>query len=323
MILVRIGRCLKALFLAALLSTQIMDHPFAAELGKGTYLLGGKGPQAGMLPPVPGLFFSNIFYAYSGDVGPSKEIPGHGNLTVGLDVDVAFYAPSLLWIPDDKFLGGRWGVFGLLPVGVVDTAVDALLTGPGGVPIAGADIEQSRLSIGDPQFGGLIGWNSGHYYYNTGFVVNVPIGDYEPGALDNLAFNHWSVDINGAVTWFDPAIGFELSATAGVTFNDTNSDTDYKTGKELHIEAAALRHASKTFQYGLVGYHYQQISGDSGSGAVLGDFKGRVSALGVHIGGVIPIGKLPLSLAARLYWEFNTKNRLEGNAGFLTLTLPL
>jgi len=31
---------------------------------------------------------------------------------------------------------------------------------------------------------------------------------------------------------------------------------------------------------GLIGYYYQQITGDSGLGAKLGPFKGRVVALG-------------------------------------------
>jgi hypothetical protein len=34
---------------------------------------------------------------------------------------------------------------------------------------------------------------------------------------------------------------------------------------------------------GFVGYHYEQITGDSGAGATLGDFKGRVTAVGANI----------------------------------------
>jgi len=35
---------------------------------------------------------------------------------------------------------------------------------------------------------------------------------------------------------------------------------------------------------GLVGYFYQQITGDSGSGAMLGDFKSRVVGIGPQAG---------------------------------------
>ncbi len=184
-------------------------------------------------------------------------------------------------------------------------------------------MSQSRTSFGDPQAGAVLGWNSGNFHWNTGFLVNVPIGDYENGALDNLAFNHWSFDINGAATWLDPTIGFELSAAMGITFNEKNSATDYKTGDEFHLEFAALQHFSQTFSAGLVGYHYQQVSGDSGSGAVLGAFKGRVTALGPHVAFTFPVDGTPVSVNGRVLVEFDTKNRLEGTAGFVNVSWPL
>lgn len=311
-----------ALIAASTMSIQFAVPSSAAEQAKGTYLLGSKGPQAGMLPP-PGVFTTETLYIYSGDVSASKPIPIDGNFTLGADVTVVLGAPTVLWVPDATFLGGHLGIFGLVPIGNVDTEVSAVLTGPGGIPIAGASLEQARTSIGDPQAGAVLGWNSGPFHWNTGFLLNVPIGDYNNGALDNLAFNRWSVDVNASATWLDPAIGFELSAAAGITFNEKNSATDYKTGDEFHLEFAALQHFSKLFSAGLVGYHYQQISGDSGSGAVLGSFKGRVTALGPQIALTVPIGGLPVSVAGRVLVEFNTKNRLEGTAGYVNVSLPL
>lgn len=295
----------------------------AAENATGIYLLGSKGPQAGMLPPVSGVFGGNTFYVYSGSANPSLTIPEDGNLAIGVDATIIVDAPSVLWVPEGEILGGRLAVFGLLVLGNVDFSAAALLTGPGGVPIAGADTSQSRFSFGDPQVGALIGWNSGNFHWNTGILVNIPIGDYESGALDNLAFNRWAVDLNASATWLDPAIGFELSATAGVTFNSENNDTNYKTGEEFHIEWAVLQHFSKQFSAGLVGYHYQQISGDSGSGATLGAFKGRVTALGAHVGLNVPVFGLPVSLGGRFFVEIDAKNRLKGTAGYLTASFPL
>ncbi len=37
------------------------DRLSAAEDSKGIYLLGVRGPQAGMLPPVSGVFGGNLF----------------------------------------------------------------------------------------------------------------------------------------------------------------------------------------------------------------------------------------------------------------------
>jgi hypothetical protein len=310
------------LVLAAAVFVQFTEKSPAAENALGTYLLGSKGPQAGMLPP-PGIFVTNTLYIYRGDVGVDVEIPTGGKVTVGPDVTAVVDVPSVLWVPDVPILGGHLGIFGLVPIGNVDANVAAELTGPGGMPVAGSDTEQSRTSVGDPQAGAVLGWNSGPFHWNTGFLLNIPLGDYNNGALDNLAFNHWSYDLNASATWLDPAIGFELSATAGITFNEENSATNYKTGDEFHLEFAALQHFSKTFSAGLVGYHYQQVSGDSGSGAVLGGFKGRVTALGPHIALTVPIDGIPVSVSGRFFVEFATEHRLKGTAGFINVSIPL
>jgi hypothetical protein len=87
------------------------------------------------------------------------------------------------------------------------------------------------------------------------------------------------------VTWLDPKIGFEVSAAPGFTFNWKNPDTVYKTGTELRVRFAA----------GVAGFHYQQVTGDSGAGARLGDFKGRVTALAPVVTYSFNLGKIPVS----------------------------
>ena len=320
--LISLGRSVIACLVPVLSLAQIADDASAAEKAIGTYLLGQSGPQAGMLPPVPGLFSTNPIYIYSGSAKPTQEFDFDGNIVADVSVDLVIGAPTLLWVPDAEVLGGRVSVFGMLPIGSVDVNADVLISAPGGPPV-GLNVSESRVSVGDPQVGALIGWNSGAFHWNLGTVVNVPIGDYQNGALDNLAFNHWSVDFYGGLTWLDPATGFELSGRAGITINDENSATNYKTGEEFHIEFAALKHFSPQFNAGLVGYHYQQISGDSGSGAVLGAFKGRVTTLGPHVSWTFPVGQVPVNLASRAFIEFNTKNRTEGVAGYVIVTVPL
>ena len=51
--------------------------------------------------------------------------------------------------------------------------------------------------------------------------------------------------------------------TAGFTFNGENPATDYKTGTEFHVDWALMQHVLKTFAFGIAGYRYQQITGDS------------------------------------------------------------
>ena len=74
---------------------------------------------------------------------------------------------------------------------------------------------------------------------------------------------------------------------------------------------------------GLIGYYYQQITGDSGLGATLGPFKGSVVALGGTMGFNFDVGQLPWSVRLKVYKEVHVENRLEGAGGFLTLAIPL
>lgn len=294
----------------------------AAENALGTYILGQSGPQAGMMPPVAGVFSTNLVYVYSAKGKPSLTIETGGNLASDVAADIVIGAPGLLWAPDAEVLGGRAGIYGILPIGGVGLDVSGTLTPPVGPPIGGG-VSQSRVSVGDPQVGALIGWNSGSLHWNLGAVFNIPIGDYKYGRLDNLAFNHFSADFHGGLTWLDTATGFELSGRAGVTINAKNTATNYKTGEEFHLEFAALKHFSPALNAGLVGFHYQQISGDSGTGAVLGSFKGRITGLGPQMSWTFPVGQIPVTLDSRVYVEFNTKNRLKGTAGLVTLNFPL
>jgi hypothetical protein len=84
-----------------------------------------------------------------------------------------------------------------------------------------------------------------------------------------------------------------------------------------------VRHFSQKFTLGVTGYHYQQVTGDSGAGATLGDFKGRATALGAVLTYSFALGKLPVSTQWTYFHEFDVENRLEGDAGLLTISMPL
>jgi hypothetical protein len=141
--------------------------------------------------------------------------------------------------------------------------------------------------------------------------------------ISNLGFNRWALDITPAVTWFDAKSGAEISAAAGFTYNCENPDSDYKTGTEFHVEFALMQHFSKQFAAGLVGYHFQQVTGDSGAGAALGSFEGRVTALGPDISYTLICGKIPVSTELKFFHEFDVENRAEGNAGMFMVSMPL
>jgi len=294
----------------------------AAENGSSFYLLGQRGQGAGILPPVEGIFFSLPNYYYSGDASASRGLPVGGAVTFGLDADVFLTLPTLIWVTPVDLLGGDLAFSGTFVYGNSDVSARLALEIPGIINRA-IPLNDERWVVGDPVFGALLGWHGENYHYNFAPSVNIPAGSYDAGRLANIALNRWVGDITGAGTWLFAGKSIELSGALGFTFNGENDDTKYETGTEFHLEASIFYHFSETFSVGLNGYHYDQLTGDSGAGATLGDFKGRVTALGPGISGTFQVGPAPVSMSFRYFNEFNVKNRLEGDACWLTVSLPL
>ena len=329
------------LLIGALLSAE---RVYAAEQAKSVYLLGVTTSMAGMTPP-PGTYVSSFTYLYSGDAtgaaALSRTLPLTGtvlpafatlqtNADVSVKANVALDVFSVLWVAPQKVLEGNFGFGVLLPVGYqeVDVNLNALtaLTLPNGTVLQRGrnfGISDSTFAVGDPLATAFIGWSSGNLHWKLTGLLNVPIGAYDRSNLVNMGFNRWAADLTGSATWLDPKSGFEVSLAAGFTFNGENPDTNYKTGTEFHLEGAVMKHFSKAFAVGVAGYHYQQITGDSGSGALLGAFKGEVSAIGPNLTYNFQVGGVPVLTSVRWLHEFNAKNRLEGDAGFVTVTVPL
>jgi hypothetical protein len=285
---------------------------FAAESGSGAYLLGIKGQGAGITPP-PGLFFSNQIYSYSGSVGGSIPFEG-GGVGVGVKGQPTVDIASILWVTNTSVLGGNLGFTATVPVGQVNINAQ----------VAGLSARDDVFTFGDPSFGAFVGHHSGKVHSQFGATLFLPIGDYQDGDLANLAKHRAAADVFSAVTWFDPESGVDFSNTVGITFNARNTATDYTTGTEFHWEGSLTKKITPQFSAGVVGYYYKQLTADSGPGtAVLGDFKGEVSALGLTAGYDFMAGNTPVSTRVRYYHEFSAKSRLEGDAVFVSVSMPL
>ena len=309
----------------------------AAENATGLYLLGAKTSMAGFVPP-PGTYVTDINLYYSGSASGAAAVGialrRIGNLTIDANVDVQadayINAPIALWIAPQKVWGGNVGLGVMVPFGWkgVDVDIDALatLTLPNGTVIQRArqfEIQDSTTNFGDPVLNALIGWHEGNWHWAFNALLNVPIGPWDTESITNLSFHRWALDTSGSATYFDPKSGHEVSLTAGFTFNGENPATDYKTGTEFHVEWALMQHVSKTFTFGIAGYHYEQVTGDSGAGARLGGFEGRVTGIGPDVTYTFMCGKIPISTELKYFREFDVENRATGNAGFLNVTVPL
>ena len=71
--------------------------------------------------------------------------------------------------------------------------------------------------------------------------------------------------------------------STGADFNQEKPDTDYKSGTQVHLDGTLAQHfplAGGLAGAGFSAYYYQQVTGDSGSGASLGDFKAKTVGVG-------------------------------------------
>ena len=288
----------------------------AVEGAAGFYILGSKTSMAGYIPP-PGTYVADVNYYYSGSTDASLQFAGV-TISSGVDADVYYNIPTAIWVAPGKVLGGNIALSTLVPIGWKD--VDAGLAANGVISV---NVGDDDAAFGDPVLGAALGWHEGKWHYNIGTLLNIPIGFWEKGNLANIGFNRWAVDVTGAATYLDTSTGLELSPAAGFTFNGENHDTDYKSGTEFHLEGAAVQSLSKDVGIGINGYYYDQVTGDGGVGARLGAFEGRVAALGPVLNWNFEIGKIPVSTTWRYFHEFDVRNRLEGDSGFVSLTMPL
>jgi hypothetical protein len=140
--------------------------------------------------------------------------------------------------------------------------------------------------------------------------------------LANLSIGHWASDSGVGYTYFDPKTGWEFSAVLGITYNWENPTLDYQNGIDMHVDWGMSKFLTKQWQVGVVGYAYQQITGDSGAGATLGDFESRVFGVGPQVGYIFPLGSQHQGyLNLKGYWEFAAENRAEGWNTWLTFSI--
>jgi hypothetical protein len=324
------------LFAIAALTPELAS---ADEGGVSFWIPGFFGSLAAT-PATPGWSATEIFYhdsvSASGNVALAKaaqigQIPVNltatVNANVNANVNLGFVAATYVFAT--PVLGGQASASLLAGYGNNSTSlagsITGAVTGPGGGtrPFLLSDqIDSSLTAFGDlvPQF--ALKWNSGVNNYMTYVTADLPAGAYQSTRLANLGIGHWAVDAGGGYTYFDPKTGHEASAVLGFTYNFINPATQYQNGVDMHLDWGVSQFLTKQWQVGLVGYVYQEIGCDSGSGDRVGCFQSRVLGVGPQVGYIFPIGdKLQGYLNLKAYGEFDSANRPAGWNLWLTFNL--
>jgi hypothetical protein len=245
----------------------------AAEGGFSFYLPGTAGDVALAQSPEPGWQVANTVFVQQGDADAAVL---QGRVNVGLDLTLVLDVVTATYTFDKEVLGGTYTIGAAVPFGYAE--LDATVTGPLGGTFSA---ERDSFNIADIALIPFqMNWSFGNYSLKLAEAVYVPVGAYDVDEVVNLGLNHWGFDTSAAATYFNLKTGTELSVAPGILINTENNATDYRTGNEFHVDFTVNQFLSETFAVGVRGYYYKQLTGDSGSGATLGDFKGESFGVG-------------------------------------------
>lgn len=301
----------RRILVAAALVVAVGGAALGAEGGASHYLPGAGGDMLLAVPPAPGLTVANTVWFQTGEID-SAVLGGRAKL--GLDLDLALNLASAAYTFGTPVLGGAYTMAAMVPFGYAN--LSASLTGPGGGKI---DASGDSFALSDAAFIPIqLNWSAGAFSFKASQAIIAPTGAYSVDNAVNLGRNYWSFDTAGAVTWFDEESGREVSLAPGIMVNTENPDTDYRTGTEFHLDFTATQFVSPSFAVGLRGYWYRQITGDSGAGAILGDFKSESVGLGLGFLWTPPVGDGRLSVAGKWMRDIYADNRFESD--YFTLT---
>ena len=301
----RLVKAAPLIWLIAVASPALAD-----EGASGLYVPGNFGFGAGVTPDA-GLYLSTGLAHYDGDI---KIFIDGGKIVVNADKRPYSIGFASLWVPQTKVLGGNLG----LSLGSSDVFswAHGEVTG-----LINFEDTVQGWGFGDTTARAQLGWNSGTWSNTLYLTTWFPTGRYQRGFNPNTGKNHYGVNLGWGVTYTEPRTKIEFDSAIGITFNAVNPATDYKDGDDFIWDWAVGKRFANGLKVGVAGYAYQQLTGDSGSGAKLGPFKGRVFAAGPHVVYDTMVMHHPVLFNFRYYQEFDAENRFEGNVTTFTTTV--
>lgn len=306
-----------ALLVSVLLFDANSSDAHAGEGGASNYVPGAYGNFGVAIAPPPGFYLQNDFFYYNASAATSAL---SGAVSLALETEISLDMVTALWVPEYRILGAQYAAGVTVPFLHADLSGTLALAGVGATTRS-----VDRSAVGDL---GIIPFSlfwtlSNNFHLNLYEAIILPTGPYTTSRVLNLGRNYFSFDTVLAATWLDPAMGFEISVVQGIMINTENSDTNYRTGTEYHMDWMLNQFFSPTFALGVHGYAYQQLTGDSGSGAILGDFKGEAFGVGPAFMWVPIIGGTPVKVVGKFMHEFGVRRRFSGTWGQIQVSFGL
>jgi hypothetical protein len=300
---------------AGLLSSQVV----LADEGGVPFWMSGQYASMAAVPMATGWSLVAMPYAYSGSADKSKTFQRGQSINAGVSTRESLVLTQLGYVAEEQILGGQpyiglgWGP------GSNTTTASLSTTHPS------VQFNRANTSNGSTDIYPLasLTWNQGNNNYKAYVTGDIPVGTYNRTSLASIGIGHAAMDAGGGYTYLNNTTGLEFSGVLGATYNWINSQTNYQNGIDSHLDWSVSQFVSQTWQVGIAGYAYYQLTADSGGGDRAGTFKSRVAAIGPQIGYLFNIGKNQAYFNLRAYKEYWAQNRVEGYATIATISIPL
>jgi hypothetical protein len=291
----------------------------AVEGGIGRPITGQQiYSNAGIIPPEPGWVVSMTSIYYDGDLKGGRGVPLIGAVSSDLDMKASYTMTNFTRVWDTG--KGRWNFASAVGLPLQYTDVSANLTGPRGRTVGQNDTgTQFADMLVTPIAAGYHFSEVDHIAFSL--PIYVPTGAYNDDRLANSGQNNYTFMPTVAFTHLDGK-GGEFSLMSSIEYSTKNHDTDYKNGDLFTLDAMWTHGFGNGWNAGIVGGFIDQITDDKGPTAdALGGFRGRSFGAGPTFGWSGKFADTQASINARWVPEFDTKNRPEGNAFSVNLTL--
>jgi hypothetical protein len=320
-----VGRIIAQAGFIALLTAPAIQNACAGEGNASQYVPGIQTVLMGVVPE-PGPFLTDSFVWKKVSTGVDVQ-EGQRRLDVKSETYLNFIGGG--YVTGWKVFGGDYAVSALLPFGERNVNLVSLVQlNPLPPPFGGLPPIFEPFRSGDSEFalGDLsvepivLGWHAGDFHWSVSLEADFPTGAYDLSNVASLGRNRYAILPHAGFTYLEPERGHEASVflTYGVPFK--NVATDYLSGQESTVEYALVQHFKFGLGLGLVGYYFQQVTGDSGSGALLGSNRGMAVAVGPVVTYDFKICRWPARIYLNWQNDLETRNRLQGNsywAGFV------
>lgn len=305
--------------IAPTLAAILLPAAALADGGGASVWLPGQFASFAAVPGDPGFSLETMVYARTASALAGTSFSRGGGLLAGLSVNEQYVYLTPSYTFATPMLEGQLTLGVTFSAGQSAASVWGVVSGPGGRSLSAASSD-SASGISDLYPMASLKWQQGDHNAMAYVMGSVPTGPYDPNRLAGVGLGHWAIDWGLGYTYLAPS-GFELSVTAGLTYNFVNPQTGYQSGLDGHVDLGMSYSFSETLYAGAVAYIYNQLSPDTDRFARLGDFRSSVAGAGPQIGWSFIGRDLAFDVNIRGYKEFAARNRPEGWNAYLTLSV--